>query len=425
MSCDDVNARLVDLVYGDGDADELGALQAHVEGCARCRADLDALGRTRAEVRVALDDEPPPLIHAALLRAAAEAVVPVPVVAAAAARAPVAARPRASSFWAELRRRWTWPTLATVGAVAIIVLASRAFLTSPEKALERGRQGVFGEAREAPAIAAPVPTPPAERREAPEPPVSAAAPSDLLRANAERHHHGAAHSASGGSAQGKTKALAAPAGEYKPAESKRANVRVFEDEGGLMEKDAAKAKTPAPVSAPARARLRDKADQGDNSLDGLGDLDLPRSPPAPKEEQAPAAAEKPLSRSANANANANVMKKGGTGISGAAIAAPAPAAAPGPAAASSAPPPTPPEVVALSRRADELFTEGRWAEAMAIYDDLLRRFPDAVEAPRWRSRVYASRRAAKAPANADRKAADQTLEAAPAAPPPAATQNRH
>ena len=38
-------------------------------------------------------------------------------------------------------------------------------------------------------------------------------------------------------------------------------------------------------------------------------------------------------------------------------------------------------------RANRLFTEGRWAEAVAAYRELLRRNPNNAEAARWRQRV--------------------------------------
>jgi hypothetical protein len=60
---------------------------------------------------------------------------------------------------------------------------------------------------------------------------------------------------------------------------------------------------------------------------------------------------------------------------------------------------------AMARRADQLYAEQRWSEALAAYQELLRRYPSADGAPRWRARVAEAREAmAAAPATATRKA---------------------
>src|SRR5205085_1853755 len=80
---EDVNARLLELVYDELEAAERAPLQAHVDGCARCQADLTAFAQTRAVARQVLaDDAPPTRARAAILRAAAEVAT---------ARAPMAA----------------------------------------------------------------------------------------------------------------------------------------------------------------------------------------------------------------------------------------------------------------------------------------------------------------------------------------------
>src|SRR6185312_8076632 len=97
-------------------------------------------------------------------------------------RPPRARRRRATaaraSLWERLRGRWTLPTFATVGAVAVVVLASKVFL-EPDKTVELGRQTVAPAAPQAPraqAIAeAPEPTRPA--------PAATAAPAEKALAN--------------------------------------------------------------------------------------------------------------------------------------------------------------------------------------------------------------------------------------------------
>jgi len=149
-SCEDVSARMMELLYGELPEGERAAIEAHLEtdagGCARCRAELAGLRSTRAIARQVLDETPPARAHQAILRAAAAAV---------AGRQPAPEKrvePAGPSFWDRLRARWTFPTLATIGAVAVVLLASKIFL-EPEKTYERGRQGLVPPPVEAPAPA--------------------------------------------------------------------------------------------------------------------------------------------------------------------------------------------------------------------------------------------------------------------------------
>src|SRR4029077_8277304 len=83
---EEVNARLLELIYDELPPAERAPLQAHVDGCARCQADLAAFDQTRAVARQVLDEPPPARTRAAILRAAAAAAAPkVPMAAAAAA----------------------------------------------------------------------------------------------------------------------------------------------------------------------------------------------------------------------------------------------------------------------------------------------------------------------------------------------------
>jgi hypothetical protein len=191
FSHEDANARLLDLVYGEAAPAEATALEAHVSGCARCQADLRALGDTRARVRVAMEDEAPPArAHARILAAAAEAANGASAGAAATAppargnepasrAARVEERP---SFWERLRSKWTFPTLATAGAVAIFVLGAKVLL-NPEKNLERGKQGLFPAEQAAPAGPSNAPGGPEDLAKAVEPKVAPPAPRP--EANAE------------------------------------------------------------------------------------------------------------------------------------------------------------------------------------------------------------------------------------------------
>ncbi|MDB4979404.1 MAG: hypothetical protein JWM82_156, partial [Myxococcales bacterium] len=170
-SHDETNARLLDLVYGEAAPHDRVALEAHVAGCARCQAELAALGGTRAVVRAALvDQSAPKAVHARLMQAAtgeADIMAALQKATSPEAKARAAAQLRLSprgpapassaptgapSFWGKLRRGWTLPTFATVGAFAVLLLASKVFL-SPRSTYERGQQGLIP-AEPAPAASA-------------------------------------------------------------------------------------------------------------------------------------------------------------------------------------------------------------------------------------------------------------------------------
>jgi hypothetical protein len=171
-SCEDVSARMMELLYGELPEGERAAIEAHLEtdagGCARCRAELAGLRTTRAIARQVLDETPPARAHQAILRAAAAAV---------AGRQPAPekrAEPAGPSFWERLRARWTLPTLATVGAVAVFLLASKIFM-EPEKTYERGRQGLVPAPAPAPAPAPTTAGEPATAQATREPAIAPAA----------------------------------------------------------------------------------------------------------------------------------------------------------------------------------------------------------------------------------------------------------
>jgi hypothetical protein len=69
----------------------------------------------------------------------------------------------------------------------------------------------------------------------------------------------------------------------------------------------------------------------------------------------------------------------------------------------------------LARRADQLFAAQRFDEAAVVYQDLLRRYPEAAAAPRWRVRVTEALRAAAVAAEGAASGHEMADEAAPAA----------
>jgi hypothetical protein len=452
LDCDDVNARLLDLVYGEGDARERKALQEHVDGCARCRADLEALGRTRATVRARLDDAPPPGARSRILEAAAQAIAAGAGHATAAAAAGAAAAPArtagpaprgdgsSSSFWAWLRGRWQLPTFATVGAIAVMLLAAKVIL-DPRGAYDRG-QAVSQSfpaaipthvAREPSmhAMAAPASPdlPAAEpvapkgghldglaREVAPAVPASAPAPRAVTR-----HHHVVAAAAnekaapkgsmddllegalSGSKAGPSTSATAGNTGEILRGDQYAERDRKAESDKEF--------KAPAVAARPQKKAKQAFADEP-LAGGGVGSASA-RAAAAP----VAVADEGSVREEAEAKDDAHLARKPAGRVYTAPPPPPAPAAAPVPAQ------PPSPSMDELARRADRLFADGRWDEAAVAYQELLRRYPTADGAARWRARVgevnraRVAERAAKrrAPAAAEASPRTEPAEAAPAA----------
>ena len=276
-SCEDVSARMMELLYGELPEGERAAIEAHLEtdagGCARCRAELAGLRSTRAIARQVLDETPPASAHQAILRAAAAAV---------AGREPAPekrAEPAGPSFWDRLRARWTLPTLATVGAVAVFLLASKIFL-EPEKTYERGRQGLVPPPVEAPAPApatagepatAPATAPEAERSAPSAAASRVAAPAADVPADGKTtaRAHGGPGAAGGlseigsGAAQLANKRRAAP--ERRTKEENEVARQEYAEPPTARRADRAFAQPPPPRSAaPAPVAA---ADDGDVLLD--------------------------------------------------------------------------------------------------------------------------------------------------------------
>jgi hypothetical protein len=433
INCQDVSARMMELLYGELAGDDRATLEAHVAGCASCRAELAGFQTTRSAARRALDaDEPPAGAHQAILRAAAAAVAakrPQPIEA-----RPVPARP---SLWERFRGRWTLPTFATVGAVAVVVLASKVFL-EPDKTVELGRQTL----RSAPAEA----------------PVGASAPQEEREAAKTVAEPGKKHEVTE-----EEKPLRQPAADKAPARSiaaaaaQRRRAAPADGSGALggLTKGGG-----AAIRAPAKARLSDDALDdliGGERADALSGAPAAKSserefapPPPPRAEpasppatgssrvKAPAVDEDtaegnapprgdsaPVAGGAGATppaAHAGKTKKAaapaGADFDGAPAASPSTAAsAPAPVRAA-APPARAAEADEERRsekdskkedkgsaespvaRADRLFAGGHWAAAARAYRDLLRHDPNGADAARWRQRLAASQDAASAQAPA-------------------------
>ena len=440
INCQDVSARMMELLYRELPGNDRAAIEAHLAGCASCRAELAGFESTRAAARRALDaDEPPERAHQAILRAAAAAVAakqPRPIEARA-----VLPRP---SFWERWRARWTLPTFATIGAVAVVVLASKVFL-EPEKTVELGRQALQSAPAEAPAappraVAEPHAAAKAEVQE----PATPAAPAGRERKDEERPR-----SQPPAADKAPARSIAAPATQRR----RTVSAERLDALGGTMK------------GSGSAGLARHKATSASDGLFGDDDIATSRPevaapkpgkrefapPPPPRAEPArpsPPAANQMRERDTRdteeeASEETEAAPRGGGGHLAAGAGAAPPAAHAkakkvgiplssgideldrGPAAAS-APAPTPApsapaaeaekegkaaaksETTAASKpaaespvvRADRLFAQAQWAAAARAYRELLRRDPNNGDAARWRQRLAASEEAASARAPA-------------------------
>jgi hypothetical protein len=427
IDCQQVSTRMMDLLYGELSGEERATVEAHLAGCASCRAELAAFQGTRAAARRALAaDAPPARAHDAILRAAAAAVAEKQA-------QPVAARPAPAqpSFWERLRARWTLPTFATVGAVAVVVLASKVFL-EPDKTVELGRQAVQSRPAEAPSAPPPAggaPAPaerPSEEAQEREKNVIRAEAKELAKVRSERPSAAAeaAHRATapsglsqrgdlpaegfgalGGMAKGKgpAKASRARAASDDPLDNLLDGLAgsPARDKSAAAPKPAAREFAPPPPpraqppSAPAAASAGQK-----RALDDEAEMDTGSAPgrAGGGHLQGGAGSAAP---SAHVAAKAKKVSAPGDDFAGAPAAsasapAPRPTSPPAPAAAreeakearrSDAKAESKPEGESPVARADRLYAEGRWAEAVRAYRELLRRDPRNGDAPRWRQRL--------------------------------------
>src|SRR6185312_5603699 len=258
--CELTRARILELLYGELAAPARAEVTAHVKGCPTCKAELAALESTRALARQALAaDAPAPRVRAAILQAAAAAVP---------ARKP-ASSPARPSLWERLRGKWTFPTFATVGAVAVFLLASRIFM-EPEKTYLRGRQGV------APGVAPEVAAPAEETAPA-------------------RHKPQPARRAAGG----------------RPPADARAKKSIDDLLEGAAPAPETRAFAPPPPAARAQRKEEEQQDRGAAAVEfdddaipaapsraasGAGAPPAPSAAPAPRRAHAPGAAESPALR---------------------------------------------------------------------------------------------------------------------------------
>src|SRR3569623_349492 len=149
---DDIRERLVDYLYGQLEGQARAAFQEHLDACAACRVEVTGAERARAVardvVRRPLADPVPERARTRAFEAARAAVAagalatPAQVTVAAAPAAPPPASPAADAGgFSRLRRRWTWtfPTFATVAAVAVFVLVRATIFREAESPVSEER----------------------------------------------------------------------------------------------------------------------------------------------------------------------------------------------------------------------------------------------------------------------------------------------
>jgi len=462
-NCEDVSTRMMELLYGELPADERARIEAHVAGCARCRSEQEGFEKTRTAARQALDEAPPARVRAAIVKAAAEHLA---TQAQPAARKPAA--PDKISFWNRIRAAWAFPTLATVGAlaVAVFLVSNRAF-QNPEQALQRPVPV------SAPATPALEPGPrAAEPAPAQQPldetaqrggrfeehdkqtiaPTSGGARDQKRVATGERanDYRDLAKDAVGGVARHGTpkgeapglKRPAAPMPELASGKPARKSAPAADAEKSFGDRHRAEtqfAPPPPPREAPPPVKAGKSADKV-STKEGFED-DRLQAGESGSAGPRPTTA-KPQAAGGNvAGALGGPGSKNdgyGSGVGQAAPApaprnepaarrdAPAPAAAPAPISAPAAPPPAPAmkarakssadydaeemeapaanakkkekkpasgraaAVESLAQRADRLYAEGRWAEAVEAYRELLRQDPRNDDAARWRRLLVAA-----------------------------------
>ena len=439
INCQDVSARMMELLYGELSGDDRAALEAHLAGCASCAAELATFQSTRTAARRALDiDAPPARAHQAILRAAAAAVAakqPKPIAARAAAPQP--------SFWERWRMRWTLPTFATLGAVAVVVLASKVFL-EPDKTVELGRRAPQSAPAEAPGAPPVVAEPQATARLGTGKEDEQAKEAQPAPAEKKRKDEASAELQPSVANNAPARSIASPA----TAQRRRAAPDSFGALGGLMKGGGAASSGRAKAPASDGVSLEDDMAAAPPAAPKPGKREFAPPPPALAEPARPSKAAASQMRERDSESEAleeiGAPPRGGVGHVAAGAGAapppahakakkmempsdqdsldrgPAPASAPAPAPARPQAAPAAPaasmadkadarsETRAESKpvaespvaRADRLFAQGQWAAAARAYRDLLRREPNSGDAARWRQRLAASEEAASAQAPA-------------------------
>ena len=459
FSHDDIRERLVDYLYGELDGSTRAAFQAHLTSCAACRDEVTGAERARTVarevVRRPLGDAVPERVRSRALEAARAAVAGRAV--APPAQAKVAAGPAGAvdgGWFRRLRRRWTWtfPTFATIAAMAVFLLVRATIFreakhpVSDETARELAKPAV-----------APEPAPAQEKSEAIQdvddahaaaiagaraakggvvaPPAAegqtgAAAPARSRPEPAASAGHVHRKQAVGGLSSVGAPLAGGGAGQAQPAPraaapvwKEKAQELALPEEGAFDDLDrgpeAERGRTRArrgdavkddafeeerrPAQAPATPASANEAPEAQKKRAPApapaGKRDFappppvvvapaPAAPPARNQATPRMDVEESVQDSVAASAAPAASKRGKKSI---ANEDKAPTAAPAKPADTRAAPADP--ALALASRADGMMRERRWADAVAAYRELLRRYPAHPAVAVWRQRLAASQAA--------------------------------
>jgi hypothetical protein len=169
LQCRDIDSLMMDWLYQELDTVTSAPFDAHVDGCARCRAELDSLARTREAMQALPAHESPSSITAILMHEAAK-------------RAPAPARAAAVPLGDGEGGRGFFGWLASLLDPIVAHPAATALATLVLVAGVAGSMYLRGEHRVAtPVIASHTEAPPASEPARPERPAETPAPEPTVR----------------------------------------------------------------------------------------------------------------------------------------------------------------------------------------------------------------------------------------------------
>ena len=435
MTCAELKEQTIDFLYGELDQEARRGFDLHLSSCEDCRREVESLGGTLGQARVALaaGDEPVP----ASVRTASEKLVQLVV-----ARrgrpfrtlgAPVIPED-AGGLWRLLRRPWFFPAFAAVSVIGLFFLAQeaivrRAMPLAPTAVDENAVVGptppaagaALDKATGAPAGPVIEPIPPRAPAEAP------AKSREEAPAAVERR---AASPEPGSSGLRDDSQPAPSARQYAvppPQAPSRAPVNPFVSppidnaDGVGAGRPAAVATPPAPPNEPMdpwRAREVSRPAPGTYRAEGASaggtavprgnfanevvqpfTTDMPRkaaakaAPPATTSlspgRPAPRPAAQPAIRRRDL-AESDTAEGGSESAAAAAPAAAPPAAVPSATnegVAKRAAENSEDSLRALTELGDRLVAEKRWSQVVVVYRSLIARYPKHPDLPAWKRRL--------------------------------------
>lgn len=263
LQCRDIDALMMDWLYGELDPQNAQSFSTHVEDCARCHSELAAYERTRELVGGLPSEEPPPALSAQLIReAAARSTSP---------KAEAAAGGGLFAWLGKLFSPLQHPALAAVASLILVAGVAGTFYL-------RDGDDQFAEPEATspePAEAATAAT--AERSLPPSPPPAAGGESEAQPATTSLDDTAARSNGQRG----------VDLLESRPAKDKDARADLLEKKVAQKTKGK-KRRAPRPKTRPGGGKLAIGS-----SADGLVTNAVSGADPAPKSEEAKPAAPEP------------------------------------------------------------------------------------------------------------------------------------